>query len=262
MSGKMMRFVIVLAILACTLIGCGLNKNASFKFEREKIKNVYIEDAVKGYYTDELKIELTPNEIALFMQMVPNLEVKKGQSGYGSDRGGNYLIVCYDDNDEKLYEFNVDSGHSLNLEDCYLKATDDFDAFFDEIEVKYGITLKEARSRQPGPEFFSRTEYITKIEFNEHTANNFIKGVDYTFSKEEVEELKGGIAQARFIEGEPFDVNKTLYSIDMYDKWGSSVYCVSVSEDNEVRINSRAVDYDSIKEWLSKMEQTSGLERG
>ena len=247
-----------LAILTACEIKTG---PAKFDFDRTRIDSVIIEDSVKGYYEDDLRIELDVNELSQFMSMVPELELRDGQAGQGSGEGGAYNIVCMNEDGEALYTFTVDSSHNLNMEDKHLWHSEGLDKFFDELEDKYGLTTIENKNRKPGPEYFSLADNIAKIKFSEYTETNFDEGVDYTLTAKEVEELKNGISQATFLPEQWPKKEDYLYSFYTVDKWGSISYSITVISNHEVNINGRAVDYDSVKDWLHKIEEVSGYVR-
>ena len=232
-----------------------------FVFNREQIDTVIIEDSVKGYYEDDLRIELNSSELSAFISLVPELELRDGQTGQGSNSGSSYNIVCMNEKGELLYTFTVDSAHNLNMEDMNLKKNDVLDGFLDKLEDKYGIKTVEDLKRNPGAGYFALTDRIAKMDFYEFTETNFDIGINYTLKEEEVEELKKGIANASLDRVKETAEEDYLYRITACDKWGSSIYFVTVTSGNEVDINGRAVEYDSIKEWLEQMERVSGYVR-
>lgn len=234
---------------------------AKFDFDRTQIDSVVIEDSVKGYYEDDLRIELDTSELSRFMSMVPELELRDGQAGQGSGEGGAYNIVCRNEGGVEQYTFTVDSSHNLNMEDKHLWHSEGLDKLFDELEDKYGLTTIENMKRKPGAEYFSLTDDIAKINFAEYTETNFDEGADYTLTAKEVEELKNGISQATFLSEQGPKKEDYLSRIYTVDKWGSISYSITVISDHEVNINGRAVDYDSVKDWLLKIEEVSGYVR-
>lgn len=263
MKKKLVSAIAASLFLLILVCGCGDKKktSAKFDFNREQIDSVIIEDSVKGYYEDELSIEMSVNELSVFMSIVPELEVRDGQSGQGSCCGSTYNVVCRNETGDALYTFTVDASHNLNMEDKHLWHNDALDQFFDDLEAKYGFKVTENRERTPGPGYFSLTDHIAKLEFSEYTETNFDEGVEYTCTAKEVEELRDGISHAALDEAPKPDTDKYLYRIYAFDKWGSTVYDIFVYEDFLVTINGRMVSYDSVKDWLLEMEKVSGYVR-
>ncbi len=253
---------VLMGITALAMLTACEDKKEAEKsfFDREQISSVVIEDAVKGYYEDDLEIELGSNELSVFMSLVPELELRDGQSGQLNCLGGSYNIVCRNESGDAVYTFTVDSSHNLNMDDKYLWHNEAADEFFDKLENKYGLKTSENYSRNPGEGYFSVTDRIAKIDFSEYTETNFDEGVEYTLTEKEVEELKDGVSSAAFSSEQTANKDEYLYMIWTYDKWGSLIYQIVVRSD-VVEINDRAVDYDSVKDWLKKIEDVSGYVR-
>ena len=243
---------------SCTMVACN-HARTEFDFDRACITSVYIEDSVPGYYEDTLKIELDQKEVSIFMQIVPELQLKNGQSGQSNGIGSDYSIACYGENGSKLYKFDVDSSHNLNMEDSYLEHNTKLDEFLANLETTYGFLNYDNGERLPGPEFLKFTDNISKIKFVEHTETNFDDGVSYILKKDEVDRLKGGISKAVYSEGKELYDGDMMYRINAFDKWGSFVYSIFVTPEYDVYINGRPYEYDSIKDWLDEMEEVSGF---
>lgn len=134
----------------------------------------------------EKRQELEPDEIADFVALVPELEIRDGQSGQRLGYGGNYAFVCLDENGDALYTFVVDFSRNLNMEDKHLWHNDELVEFCNKLEDKYGLDVSENLDRNPGPEYFNLTDRIAKIHISEYTETNFDEGVEYTYTEEEV----------------------------------------------------------------------------
>ncbi|MDC7295085.1 hypothetical protein NXH67_16355 [Butyrivibrio sp. DSM 10294] len=258
MNKRFFITIIVMGVVLFSLVACS-HARTSFDFERASIISVCIEDAVPGYYADTLKIELDQKEMSNLIQIVPELQLKKGQSGQSNGIGSDYSIVCYGENGSKLYKFDVDSSHNLNMEDSYLEHNTKLDEFLGNLETTYGFLNYDNGERLPGPEFLKFTDIISKIKFVEHTETNFDDGVSYILKKDEVDRLKGGISKAVYSEGKELYDGDMMYRINAFDKWGSFVYSIFVTPEYDVYINGRPYEYDSIKDWLDEMEEVSGF---
>ena len=175
--------------------------------------------------------------------------------------GGTYDIVCLDETGETLYTFSIDSSRNLNMEDAHLWHNDELVEYFKGLEDKYGLEPTENYDRNPGPKYFSLTDRIAQFEFDEFTETNFDEGIAYTYTAEEVAELRDGLSNAVISSDQTPSGEEYLYMISSFDKWGSFIYHIVVAPDNTVRINDRTVEYDSVKDWLMEMERVSGYVR-
>jgi hypothetical protein len=258
-KSKVKKGIFLTGILFATqllLVSCD-KKVQGYDLDRENIATVCMEEAFPGKYSEDLWQELDTREMSVFLGMVPSLEYRNGITG----QGFNYRMVCYDDNGNVVDEFMVDSSYNLNNKAGFnLYHNDDCKEFFKDLEAAHGISKEYIYDRAPGSEYFSKLPDVSKMNFYENTENNFIEGVDYTLKENEVEEVRELLGSAVFTGNASKDID-CLYYVSMYDEFGSSLYTVAVTKDFDVYVDGDQVEYDSVKDFIEKIEKISGYSR-
>ena len=116
------------------------------------------------------------------------------------------------------------------------------------------------RGHQSSTSYFDDLSQAGTAELSEITENNFIEGIEYDLSEDQMEQLRSLAGKIRLKENtRRTDIDDLYYSISIYDDNAAELHTIDVEKDGTVSCNGWPIEGRDLDAFISSIYESSGL---
>lgn len=223
-------------------------------------------DAFEGRYEEPMSFALTEKETEELLEALAETTVVDPTGGSTAY----YKLIFRNEDGEVLDEWMVDAAGRFstycgritdNKDDPDAVDPDSvLESWRTRMEAAHELSYEKVLSRKPGARYFDDLAQAKSADLSEITENNFIEGIEYDLSEDEMELIRGLAGKIQVKDGSRHTESDDLYyRISIYDEGEAELHTIDVEKDGTVSCNGWLIEGKELEAAVSSIYESSGL---
>lgn len=225
------------------LAGCTNRTTNESQDEPAAYQTLRIIDGYSGMYEESINIELDASDAPDIIKAVLDAE-SAGQAAGGLPW---YAVEFLNSSGRRGVLLTVYSNRTVSMASGEFRRREGkLDEALTAIEDRCGIDFSLV-DRKPGDKYFALARYAENGNLYEFTENNFIEGLDFELTREQIDELIGILQEyaGGFEKGE----EEPLYRVSLYTEHGAELYVLDFTESGDIYVGNWKMDSPELNNW-------------